>query len=69
MEDNNTLLKVKNSPFVRDSISKAILNTNDKERELYLARKTAMRSKDKRIELLEQKVLKLEELIEKLIQK
>lgn len=65
------LIKVKNSPFVRDKVSRAVINTNDRERQLYLSRKSALQSKDQRLETLEQKVLNLEaqiEILRKLIQ-
>lgn len=65
--DENTLLKIQGSPLVRDAKSKAILNTSDIERQSYLARKSVLQSKDKRLDLLEQKVLKLEAQIEILI--
>ena len=69
--DDNTRLKIQGSSLVRDKESKAILNTSDIERQSYLARKSVLQSKDKRLELLEQKVLKLEaqiEILRKLIQ-
>lgn len=69
MDKDNILIKVENSSLARDIRSKAVINTNDKERELYLARKKALTTKDLRIQLLEQRVQKLEELVEKLIQK
>lgn len=70
MSDND-LIKVANSSFARDKVSKAVINTNDKERQLYLARKSAMKSKDDRLDSLEKKVLNLEaqiEILRKLIQ-
>lgn len=65
--DDTKLLKVENSSLARDIKSRAILNTNDRDRELYLARKKALSLKSDRIDLLEKRILRLEEQIELLI--
>ena len=67
MNNDSEVLKVQNSTLVRDKHSKAILNTNDRDRELYLARKKALSLKSDRIDLLEKRILRLEEQIELLI--
>ncbi len=56
----NEQIKVENSPFARDKVSKAILNTNDRERELYLIRRRALQEKDDRIDSLEKRLEALE---------
>lgn len=60
MSDNNLHLKIQGSPFVRDVKNRAILNTNESERQAYLLRKNAIKSKENRIDMLEKRVADLE---------
>lgn len=67
---NDEIIRVQNSStLVRDKISRAILNINQKDRELYLSRKNAIRSKDMIIEQLQNKIDRLESAISDLEQR
>ena len=58
-------LKVKNEPsLVRDSMSKAIINTNEKELSAYKLR----RDKDRRVDRLENDVQEIKQMLRQLLE-
>ncbi len=66
---DNELIKIENSSFARDKVSKSVINTNSKDQQLYLARKNAIKAKDKRIELLENRISNLEKKCQEILNK
>lgn len=69
MMKQDVYLKVEGSSLVRDVKNHAILNTNESERQQYLLRKNAIKSKENRIDALEKRIADLETQIKFLMAK
>ena len=65
--EQDQYLRVEGTTLVRDKQTKSIINTNEAERQQYLLRKKAIKSKESRIDLLESRIADLEAQVKSLM--